>query len=193
MKKYLYILVFVFLASVSYSARMLRICYTPSGGNCTIDNDSAIFSQPTSDAFYAVTTDPGGVAEEFLPSGTVTITGYKIWVKDDNQTGSLTVRLETDAAGQPSGSAVSGTSVALPHGDLNDGNITETWAELSSPTEVATGTYWLTVTNQSSGLDFTISRDSSDLITEDYMYDSGSGWAAGGRELRVEVWGCGTY
>ena len=31
MKKYLYILVFVFLASVSYSAQMIRICYTPSG------------------------------------------------------------------------------------------------------------------------------------------------------------------
>ena len=201
MKKRLFLLLVIpFLISASpLQQKHLAViaALNSTGESCTTSSDEKLRFFDAADGTYSITSDPGYVAQEIAPSGTLTITGYFITVRDDSQTGNVIVRLETDDGGSPSfptGSVVSGSSVSMAHGSIDDSTPTEYWFELSSPIEISSGTYWIVVTN-STGMDFTVARHDTTAsgFTEEYAYDNGGGYSISTKTLEFELWGCGTY
>lgn len=197
MKKVIIItaLLLMSLSSLLFAGMTVSGRPCPGGAaSCTTSSDSAIYDW-TGHADVGTPVITGEslaniAADRFTLGGSgYTITEYVVYVKDNNQAGSLYVKIYADNVGTPGtiGDVVADTTASIGHADVSD-STTYANATLTLPTPKAldAGTYWVVLsTVEAAGGSFTARTQSQagmKVRANNAYYDDYS--------LKIAVYGC---
>jgi len=172
----------------AYSSDEWRINITAANGG----SNFGIYEMEMMEA--ATTSNDSELAQSFEVTGSQTVGTVDLWLKKvGSPTGNLTVEIQTDSTGEPSGTAISnGTSGTVAASTLTTSYADITFTFGTPPSLSGSTTYWLVLKTTDSASDFNFVQWGADGSTPSYAdgemlsYD-GAAWNAESKDAVFEV------
>jgi hypothetical protein len=145
------IIIIIFFSLICFSAEARNLFISSSGGisavSCTTSNDSSIFDYTGSGTYTSLIhagADYGSVyvGIQFTIATNKTITRYKLFTLDGDQSGASTGQIYADST-NTIGSAISSTDISLGNDEIGDSVEAVYDYVLAYPYNLDAGTYWL--------------------------------------------------